>query len=78
MFYFAAISVERSVLAVAVGGVVLYLMFNAFTAGYGRSKGYPFFPLFVSSLFMGFPLVLLVVTIAAGSRARRDRLSTTP
>jgi hypothetical protein len=55
--------------AIIVGGVaVIFLLVNAAVASYGSDRGYPFFPLFVASLFMGFPLVLLVVTIAAGPR----------
>lgn len=35
---------------------------------YGRDLGYPFFPLFISAVFLGFPIVLLAVTIGAGPR----------
>jgi hypothetical protein len=56
---------------VIVGIGLLYLLINGFVAGYGHGKGYPFFPLFVASLFLGFPLVLLVITIAAGPSTPR-------
>jgi hypothetical protein len=46
----------------------VWLLFAAGTAEYGRSRGYPFFPLFIASVFLGFPLVLLAVTLAAGPR----------
>jgi hypothetical protein len=57
---------------IVAGGVVLiWLVLSAMVAAYGSDRGYPFFPLFVSAAFIGFPVVLLVVTIAAGPRRRR-------
>src|ERR1017187_2290338 len=41
-------------------------------AFYGQGRGDPFFPLFVSALFLSFPVVLLVVTIAADSTAQSE------
>jgi hypothetical protein len=70
----AAFTIETSdggrTLAIIGGSVLVYLVINAIVAGYGRGKGYPFLPLFISSVFLGFPVVLLVVTIAAGRRPR--------
>ena len=64
----AALSTENRTL-IAIGcAALVYLIVAVVVAGYGQGKGYPFFPLFVASMFMGFPLVLLVVTIAAGRR----------
>jgi hypothetical protein len=54
-----------------VGGVVAYALLNVLVALYGRDKGYPFFPIYVASWFLGFPLVLLVVTVAAARREQR-------
>jgi hypothetical protein len=64
----AALSTEDRTLVAIGGAALVYLIVNAVVAGYGQGKGYPFFPLFVASTFIGFPLVLLVVTIAAGRR----------
>lgn len=45
-------------------GLLVWLVLSACVALYGSSRGYPFFPLFVCGIFLGFPLVLLVVTVA--------------
>lgn len=62
---------------VLFGAVVVaaaWVMLATMTANYGANRGFDFAPLFVCSLFLGFPLVLLAITIAAPilSRARRD------
>jgi len=36
------------------GGVLVYAILNALVAGYGNTRGYPFFPLFVASLLSDF------------------------
>lgn len=64
----AALSMNARYAIVAGGVALIYLLVNAIVAGYGSGKGYAFFPLFVASVFVGFPIVLLVVTIAAGPR----------
>ena len=62
-------------LALILGGLALvYVASSAMVAFYGRQSGYPFFPLFVAAIFLGFPVVLLVITIAAGPvQARRNQ-----
>jgi hypothetical protein len=67
----AALSTNARIEIGIGAGVLIYVIINALVAGYGRTKGYPFFPLFVASLFIGFPVVLLVVTIAAGRRPQQ-------
>lgn len=42
----------------------LWLLCAALTALFAQTRTYPFFPIFVCCLFIPFPLVLLVVTIA--------------
>ena len=53
---------------VAIGAVCaagLWLLFSLATATYGANRGFRFWPLLVCSFLIGFPLVLLAVTIAA-------------
>lgn len=55
-------------ISILAGGLV-WLVLCVAVAAYGNGKGYPFFPLFISGVFLGpigWPLVLLAVTIAAG------------
>jgi len=66
----ATISASALLVAVIIIGIIIYLAINFMVATYGRDRGYPFFPLFVASWFLGFPLVLLVITIAAGRKAQ--------
>jgi hypothetical protein len=35
---------------------------------YANAKGFPAFPVFLSALFLGFPLPLLLIAIGGGSR----------
>lgn len=65
MALFALTTAGRVGLIVA-GGLVLWLGSAAMVAEYGRGRGYGWWPLFVSALFLGFPLVLLAVTIGSG------------
>lgn len=58
-----------NLLQIVLIAVVIKTAIDVLVAFYGRDKGYPFFPTFVSSYFLGFPLVLFVVTIVA---ARKD------
>lgn len=56
-----------------IGGaaILLWLAIATMVAGYGRGKGFPFFPLFVSAIFLGpvgWALVLLGIVLAAGPR----------
>ena len=54
------------VVAIIGGALLVWLVFGGMVAEYGRERGYPWFPLFLSAIFLGFPLVLLVVTIGSG------------
>jgi hypothetical protein len=58
-------STPDRVALVAAALFVVWLGLAAATAEYGARRGYPFFPLFVASTFLGFPVVLLVVGIAS-------------
>jgi hypothetical protein len=66
----AALSSSTRALIVFGGAAVVYVTVNLMVASYGQDKGYPFFPLFAASTFLGFPVVLLVVTIAAGPKPK--------
>lgn len=46
--------------------LILWLLLAAAVAEHGRSKGYAWFPLFICGVFLGWPLVLLGVTLASG------------
>jgi hypothetical protein len=51
---------------VLIGAGIADAVAALLVAAYGHDFGYPAFPLFLASLFIGFPIVLLVVAI--GSR----------
>jgi len=70
---FALTSGDRVLIGVVVV-VAAWLMLAMMTATCGANRGFDFGPLFVCSLFLGFPLVLLAVTIGAPilAHARRD------
>lgn len=68
----AALTPGARVEILIAAGAILWLGFAAMTAGYGREQGYPFVPLFIAAVFLGFPLVLLVVAIAAGPQTPRQ------
>ena len=57
-----------SVAQVVIGIAFVYLVLNVAVADYGRSHGYPFLPLLIAGLFIGFPFVLLAVAIASRHR----------
>ncbi len=38
---------------------------------YGTGRGFRFWPLFIAAVFLGFPLVLLGITLAAGPDSER-------
>lgn len=64
----AAQSREIVVIASLALGLI-WLVACAAVANYGNGKGYPFLPLFIAAVFLGpigWPLVLLAVTIGAG------------
>lgn len=44
--------------------VLLWLLLSAATATYGANRGFRFWPLLACGLLIGFPWVLLAVTIA--------------
>ena len=69
---YAAVLSSSGIVEVVVAGVLIWLALAALVAVYGQSRGYPFFPLFVSGLVpgLGWALVLLAVTLAAGPRGR--------
>jgi hypothetical protein len=72
----ALTTTARVGLIIAAGAVVLIALDGA-AAAYGRGRGYPFWPLFIAGLFVGFPLVLLAVVVGEGPR-RRPPMSAEP
>ena len=61
------------IIVVVLAIVVVKVIVDYLVASYGRDEGFPFVAVFVSSFFLGFPLVLLAVAVAGGPRhgARR-------
>ena len=59
---------------VLVGAGILWLLCATVTALFGQTRTYPFFPIFLCSLLIPFPIVLLVVTVAGQTHvnSRRD------
>lgn len=51
--------------------VAIMLIGDLLVASYGRDKGYPFVPLCISAIFLGFPRVLLAIVIGAGATRQR-------
>jgi hypothetical protein len=48
----------------AAGLVLLSIWASVLTAKYASRKGFPFAPILVACLFIGFPVVLLIVALA--------------
>jgi hypothetical protein len=71
MFSVPLVSATINLPAILVGAVVVWLGLSAIVADYGRGRGFPFFPLFVCGVFLGWPLVLLAVTVAGRSGVKR-------
>jgi hypothetical protein len=71
-YVYAAIVSGSGIVEVVAAGVLIWLALPVLVALYGQSRGYPFFPLFVSGLVpgLGWALVLLAVTLAAGPQGR--------
>jgi peptidoglycan/LPS O-acetylase OafA/YrhL len=51
-----------------IAGALIWTVLAILVAMYATMKGYPGFPIFLAAVFLGFPLVLLAVTVAAGPR----------
>jgi hypothetical protein len=62
---FALTTATRTALILA-GGFVVWGLLAAMVASYGYGKGFSFWPLFLSGVFLGFPVVLLAIAIAVG------------
>jgi hypothetical protein len=61
-----ALSTASRIDLILAGAAVVWTGLAAMAASHGYRKGYPLWPLFISGFFLGFPLVLLAVTIGAG------------
>lgn len=56
--------VPLGLVVVAAGIVLLSVLASVWTAKYASRKGFPFAPILVASLFVSFPVVLLIVALA--------------
>ena len=66
-----ALTTGARIAIISGGALLVWLVLAVLVADYGRGKGFPFFPLFISAVFLGpvgWALVLLAVTIGAGPR----------
>ena len=68
---FAALSSGSRLAVIAAGAFVIWLIAAFMTATYGTGRGFRFWPLFIAAVFLGFPLVLLGITLAAGPDSER-------
>jgi hypothetical protein len=57
---------------VLAGIAVVWIAVSVVGALYPWSKGYPFLPMFIAALFLGFPIVVFVVAIAVGRDAAKE------
>lgn len=67
---YAALSTTTGIAVLIAVGVLIWFGGALAVAGYGRSRGYPFVPLFATCLVFGWGLVLLAVTFIAGPHGR--------
>lgn len=61
-----AITTAGKVEIIIAAVIAINLIVDWLVPSYGRDRGYPFAPLFISAFFLGFPLVLLAIVIGAG------------
>lgn len=57
-------------LVLLVVGVAVWIVLAVVVASYGEGRGYPFAPLLICGLVLGWALVLLAVVIGTGPRRR--------
>ena len=69
-FVAASATASGVLLAGGVAFVAIWLLLSGAVANYGRRWGYPWLPVFLCALFVGWPVVLLVVTVANGPHLR--------
>lgn len=62
----AALSSNTRLEVAILGAFVIWTVAGGLVATYGQGRGFRFWPLFISAFFLGFPLVLLGVALAAG------------
>jgi hypothetical protein len=55
--------IPLGIVLIAIGIVLLSIWACVLTAKYARRKGFPFAPILIACLFIGFPIVLLVVAL---------------
>ena len=64
----AVISTGNRAAIIIAAGLAIWVGLAGMTASHGNAKGFGFWPLFVCTVFLGFPLVLLGITIGDGIR----------
>jgi hypothetical protein len=57
--------------ALILVAVIVWLGGSLLVAFWAQARGYPFWPLFICAAIIGWPVVLLVVVIAAGPDGRQ-------
>jgi hypothetical protein len=61
-----ALTASARLALILAAAIVVAVALDAMVASYGYGKGFRFWPLFISAIFLGFPLVLLTIAIAGG------------
>jgi hypothetical protein len=64
-------TLSSSLAALVVVAVIVWLGGALLVAFWGQARGYPFWPLLICAAIIGWPIVLLVVVIAAGPDGRQ-------
>jgi hypothetical protein len=64
--------IPLAVILILAGIILLSIAASIWTASYASRKGFPFIPMLVACVFVGFPIPLLIVALAP-SRAPSGR-----
>ena len=62
-----SINISSTLGTFIAAALAFHLVTCLITAGYGRDRGHPFFPVFLAALFIGFPIPLLAVAVTRGT-----------
>jgi hypothetical protein len=72
MIAFGTINVGTAIIAGGIGAILIWIIFAGAVASHGKDHGYSWGGLFLSALFLGWPLVLLAITINSGGQRPRN------
>jgi hypothetical protein len=72
MIAVGAINIGTAIVAGGIGAVLIWIICAGAVASHGKDQGYSWGGLFLSALFLGWPLVLLAITIGSGGPHTRE------